>query len=710
MVINGNRLRLMWKLWENLPPKFEGLSSGSDMGVLLGELSKHKKIMPIRKLMTQAGHLIQKIKPCFMMGPLSVAQFLDPKIIKFDVIIFDEASQVKPQDALGALLRGNQAVVIGDSRQLPPTSFFDNMIESDPDTDDTTDMLSSNFQSILDFCNKFPKRDLRWHYRSRHESLIALSNAKFYDNRLFVYPSPSKDTKELGLKFVYLPNCPYEGGSINRGEAKAVAKAVIDHLRTNPEKSIGVGAFNIKQQQAINDEIEVLLGDNPDLQQYFMKDRFEYCFIKNLETIQGDERDVIFISIGFGKKNKETILQKHFGPLNQDGGERRLNVLMTRARRQCVVFCNFTHRDLPVSDDSPVGVKILKLFLEYAETGILPTSITSGGTIESPFEQSVYDYLVDHGHQVETQVGCAGFRIDLAVIDPAEPGRFLLGIECDGAQYHSSKVARDRDRLRQKILEELKWKIYRVWSTDWYREPEPTKRKLLHAIDSAKMVRDTPSTNTFNNKKFIFEKQSEIQISPKTIDKIAIKNTVNSTLPVYRTCTKINLDSFDDFDEIPNHQLIDAIIDIVEIESPIHIEEVVNRIQDLANIKRMGSKIRLRIEDACEYAVSTNRVRRVRHHLWKDRTHSLSILRQRLPEHSKDIEYICDEEIMDAIKYVLETQFATPQEDIVAQISKIFYINSTKKVTEKFIAIIQKLIQMDQLEILPNQKIFFKKQ
>ena len=360
--------------WQEMPKLKDGATRGSDMGILLGEFIKKKRHMPIRSLMKNAGGLIQNIKPCFMMSPLSVAQFLDPQTVKFDVIIFDEASQVRPEDALGSLLRGNQAVVIGDSRQLPPTSFFDKIIEAEPDASDETVAMPSDIESILNLCKRgFPAKELRWHYRSRHESLIALSNSRFYNNALYVYPSPMKNTPELGLKFIHLSDSPYDRGSssVNRGEAREVAKAVIEHFEQYPEKSLGVGTFNIKQQQAILEEIEVLLQKNPDIQQFFKNDKNEDFFVKNLETIQGDERDVIFISIGFGKDSTGRLYQQ-FGPLNQDGGERRLNVLITRAREKCVVFSNFKSRDLTISENTPIGVKILKLFLEYAETGVPP--------------------------------------------------------------------------------------------------------------------------------------------------------------------------------------------------------------------------------------------------------------------------------------------------------------------------------------------------
>jgi very-short-patch-repair endonuclease/DNA polymerase III delta prime subunit len=495
-IISLNRKRISSKLSMEKPSLNGAPSRNSELGILLSEFNRKRGHMPIRQLLSNTCGLVQRIKPCFMMSPLSVAQFLDPQNsenVRFDVVVFDEASQVKPEDALGAFLRGNQAVVMGDTRQLPPTSFFDTMADAE-DVEDYELSSISDMESILHLCKRsFPTKMLHWHYRSRHESLIALSNQEFYNNELLIYPSPCHDTDKMGLKFQYLPEAVYDRGrsSSNRVEAKKVVEAAMDHYRRfGWSKSLGIGTFNIKQQQAIQEELELQLKLNSELEEFFTESRDEAFFIKNLETIQGDERDVIFVSVGYGK-DQNGRLSLNFGPLNRDGGERRLNVLITRARERCVVFSNFRSRDINVTQNSAFGVRALKSFLEYAETGHLESVMAPGEDTESPFEDSVYRFLVENGHEVHKQVGCAGFRIDLAVINPHAPGTYLLGVECDGASYHSSQVARDRDRLRQQILEGLGWKIYRIWSTDWYRNRADAQKRLLEAINEA-------STATFH--------------------------------------------------------------------------------------------------------------------------------------------------------------------------------------------------------------------
>ena len=493
-VISLNRQRISSRIARNRPQINSAASRNSELGILLSEFNRKRGHMPIRKLLSNAGGLIQKIKPCFMMSPLSIAQFIDPmnsQDLRFDVVIFDEASQVKPEDALGAFLRANQAVVMGDTRQLPPTSFFDIMLETDEDEDYEIASLS-DMESILHLCKgRFPTKMLRWHYRSRHESLIALSNQEFYDNNLLIYPSPCHETNTLGLKFEYMEDTVYDRGrsSSNRQEARRVVEAAGEHFKKYGEtKSLGIGTFNIKQQQAILEEVELYLRKNQKLEKYFSSDMDEHFFVKNLETIQGDERDVIFISVGYGK-DENGHLSLNFGPLNREGGERRLNVLITRAREKCVVFSNFRHSEIDLNENAAFGLRALKSFLKYSETKRLDNTYSTSETAETAFEDSLYEFLKAHDYDVHKQVGCAGFRIDLAVLDPSESGRYLLGIECDGESYHSSPVARDRDRLRQQILEGLGWHIYRVWSTDWYRNRLESEKRLLTAVENAKKLK-----------------------------------------------------------------------------------------------------------------------------------------------------------------------------------------------------------------------------
>lgn len=456
--------------------------------VLKKEIAKKKKHLSLRQLFSKTGGFIQQLKPCVMMSPLSVAQFLEPGKPHFDVVVFDEASQVRPADGLGAILRGDQLVVIGDSRQLPPTDFFERVLEGGVETDSDTgdDLALHDMDSLLDLCRVVfdDPGQLKWHYRSEHESLIAVSNQEFYNNSLKVYPSPVPRNETLGLSYVKVPGGKYDRGRsrTNLGEAQAVAQAVNEHCTCHPELSLGVGTFNEAQRECILEELERMCEEHRRLKEFLNPDHRDPFFVKNLETIQGDERDVIFISIGYGF-DLDGRFSLNFGPLNQQGGERRLNVLISRARKKCVVFANFDASNLNLAGSNSRGVQALKVFLDYAEMGNL-SSITPGG-FDSPFEAAVHDFLAQHGFETVPQVGTAGYRIDLAVPHPTMSRHYVLGIECDGRKYHSSSVARERDRLRAQVLAERGWKLHRVWSTDWYHSRPLAEQKILEAVKSA---------------------------------------------------------------------------------------------------------------------------------------------------------------------------------------------------------------------------------
>ena len=707
-LIIKNRHRLAHKLYQNRPSLSTGASRSSEAGIIQGEFNRKRRHMPIRKLMNSAGGLIQKIKPCFMMSPLSIAQFLDPQTVNFDVVVFDEASQVKPEDAFGALLRANQAVVIGDTRQLPPTSFFDSIVDSDGEDEDETAPIR-DIESILHLCkSSFQTKILRWHYRSKHESLIAVSNQEFYDNQLVIYPSPIENLDHLGLKFIHLPNAIYDRGksSVNRIEAREVAKEAVEQYKKHPNKSLGVGTFNMKQQQAILEEIELKLRDEPEMEDFFKSTNHEHFFVKNLETIQGDERDVIFLSVGFGF-DKEGKLSKNFGPLNRDGGERRLNVLITRAREKCVVFSNFQAKDLLLDANSPFGLKSLKVFLDFAQNRNL-ISIESGNEdSDSPFEDSVYDFLRDKGYYIQKQVGCAGYRIDLALVDSKYPGRYLLGIECDGAKYHSSPVARDRDRLRQQILEKLGWNIYRIWSTDWYRNRIECKQKLLEAIEM--VISEAVNEPEIVNIEMI-SKNNTVQILDNDVEQqehfqeSSNNNIIDETIPDYELCSFITMDMYSELHDIPTEQLAKVVIQVVEVESPVHFKEVVRRIRTHRGLGRSGNKITDAIDKAAKLAKYKCDITIKKNFLFINNGNVQA--RRRSVDPPAKIELICDEEIAEAVKIVLKKQFSTPLDELIVQTSRLLGFQATRVTVSKQIReVVCALIEKGDLQHLSNGMI-----
>jgi transcription elongation GreA/GreB family factor len=435
---------------------------------------------PIRQIIRKAGRALKAYKPCFMMSPLAVAQYIEPGSLYFDIIIMDEASQLKPEEALGAVSRGRQVVIVGDPKQLPPTAFFDRLVSYD-DEDEGTQPAISTTESILDVCTHlFPKRRLRWHYRSRHESLIAFSNYHFYKD-LLIFPSPYQTNPSLGVRYNYVEKGSYTNRQ-NLPEAYRVVEAVTSHMRTSSDESLGVVTLNMTQRDLIEEILDRRLRDLPEGEAY--RDKWQRegwpLFVKNLENVQGDERDVIFISTTFGLSPGTTRVRQNFGPISRPNGWRRLNVLFTRARNRLVVFSSMQPEDIIIDESTPEGTKTLRYYLEYARDGYLRT-LCPKGEPDSDFEVSVGEVLEKAGYQIAYQLGVSGYFLDIAVRHTSKQGDYLAAIECDGASYHSGVSVRDRDRIRQEILESLGWKgkIYRIWSTDWYRNRVQEIRKLL---------------------------------------------------------------------------------------------------------------------------------------------------------------------------------------------------------------------------------------
>ena len=483
MSLQHNRARVAHAHWSHLPDP----ESAGHLGVLRREFAKRRGHLPVRHIMEQAGSAIQSIKPVFMMSPLSVATYLKPGSVKFDLVVFDEASQVKPVDALGALFRGSQAVVVGDEKQLPPTDFFEGVSQDEGDelAGAASVSATADMESILSlfYAQGAPSRMLRWHYRSRHESLIATSNNSFYNNRLVVFPSPDARTQGVGLQYHWL-DTQYARGGVNREEARHVAQAVMEHARKQPELSLGVATFSAAQRGAIQREVERLRRENTEHEAFFNAHQDAPFFVKNLENVQGDERDVIFISVAYGR-GADGVVRQNFGPVNREGGERRLNVLISRARLRCEVFTNLHADDIRLERDGRGGLRAFRDFLAYAENGEV-TSWPSADTEQvAPFQKEVAERLRAAGHDCHETMDASGFFVDIAVAHPDHPGRYVLGIECDGDSYHSSRAARDRDRLKEQVLGSLGWRLHRIWSTNWFADPEYELERLLAAIEDA---------------------------------------------------------------------------------------------------------------------------------------------------------------------------------------------------------------------------------
>lgn len=590
----------------------KGNAGVGPLGVLNAELAKKRGHLPIRKLLEKAGPAVQQLKPVFMMSPLSVAQFLKPGGLTFDVLVMDEASQIEPVDALGAVARVRQLVVVGDEKQLPPTSFFKKLTGEEDKEDEREDITiqAKDAESILDLClaKGVPYRLLNWHYRSKHQSLIAVSNREFYDNKLYIVPSPYDAIAGMGLKYHLLKDTAYDRGGTrtNVKEARFVAEAVIRHARETPEQSLGVATFSVAQRQTVLKELEQLRRANPKLEDFFSSARPEPFFVKNLENIQGDERDVIFISVGYGK-TEEGYLAHGFGPLSSEGGERRLNVLISRAKLRCEVFCNFQGSDIDLERTRANGVAALKLFLTFAETGKFGLGDATDDPHDSDFELQVCEKLKSRGFDVKAQIGASGFRVDLAVADTEKPGRFVLGIECDGVQYHSSRSARDRDRLRQQVLEAHGWIIHRIWSADWYMRPQEELKKVEAAIEAAKgewRERDEAAVVPISHAvpvSFETEEDAVGQVITAVLGTgPSVGARIEERLLYQEAAFAVNRQL--EPHEVPLAEMAGYVVKIVEAEGPIHVDEIATRIRELWGLQRAGNRIRAAVGNAAEVA------------------------------------------------------------------------------------------------------------
>jgi very-short-patch-repair endonuclease len=668
LLLQHNRLRIQ-RIHANGVPNMMDVGN---LGWLNKEMKKKRSQASIRQAMRTAGAAIQDIKPVFMMSPLSVAMYLPADGPKFDLVIFDEASQIKPEDAFGAILRGSQAIVVGDTKQMPPTSFFDRLTSEveDEDEEQAAANVTRDLESILALMDaRIPprsaaKRDLRWHYRSKHHSLIEPANAMSYDHRLFVFPNPAGPDNRLGLRFHHNPNTVYGRGTSRQNplEAQDVVTAVQRHARENPDQSLMVVAFSASQQRAIQDELDRITPNDPAILEFLTRHPTERLDVKNLENVQGDERDVVFISVGYGKDDKGFAAMS-FGPLLMDGGERRLNVLITRAKLRCEVFTNLTAADIRVAESQSVGLRHLKTFLEYAETGRLDSPMPSGLEPMSPFEEVVLSGLQGLGYEVHTQVGSAGFFIDLAVVDPAKPGSYIIGIECDGAQYHSSKTARDRDKLRQAVLEERGWTLHRIWSTDWYHDPKEALARCAAAIEQAKVhqpaVDPEPASAT----------------PTAVVEREIKKPPILQILPPYKLSPILISGGTIALNAFSTQQFAELVIEIVQVEAPIHTEEIMRRFRDAAALKSIGPKLRDSIFEGISLAHKMGKVDINGAFVYIPDAEI--VLKTRNGLKGKNLDYVSDEEIAKAMKQVADKAYGANEADLATLTARLLGFDRT---------------------------------
>ncbi len=625
-VLAENQAGLTARLRDRAQERLQDAKAREALPFLQREMAKQRNHSPLRKTLRHAESAVRAIKPCFLMSPLSVAQYLAGGEPAFDVVIFDEASQLPSEDAVGAIARGRQLVVVGDPKQLPPTNFF--MVAASPEAiplaDDGTPLYSDAESVLEEFMGAgVPMSRLRWHYRSAHESLISFSNIAFYDADLFTFPSTETGASAHGLRFDYVDGGIYEGKGLNSVEAKRVADEVVafarDQLarraRGETTESLGVGTFNLRQQIALQDELELRRRDEPAIEPFFDRSLPEPFFVKNLENIQGDERDAIFLSVTYAKA-ADGVLRYNFGALNGENGWRRLNVLTTRARRRMHVYSSIRANDINPSSAASAGPRLLRDFLEYAEHGRLTIPAgRSAGTTESPFEHEVMAALVERGLQVVPQVGVAGYRIDLGVVDADAPGRFVCGIECDGVAYHSSETARDRDRLRHQVLEARGWTLLRVWSTDWFKDRAGQVDRIVTLVDAAR-----------DRARAAQAAAASAPIAPASEEPVAATEPPPAApppdeyerpvAPGYTVAEGEGRYAGRELLGEPPATLANAVATVVETESPVHIDDVITRVAGMWDT-RAGTRIQARIIEACALAERQHLIERRGDFVWQ---------------------------------------------------------------------------------------------
>jgi len=679
-------------------------ANDSEVTTLLKEALKKRRLMPIRNLLQRIPHLLSRLKPCLLMSPMSVSQFLPPELMKFDLILFDEASQIVPEDAIGTIYRGKTIVVAGDNKQLPPTSFFQKSLLEDIDWDEVTDEDVEVFDSVLDECAGvgLPVKTLRWHYRSKHEELIAFSNRHFYNGTLITFPSAIAKDDGLGVKLVHVPDGVYDRGGRrdNLKEAEVVADLVLEHFQKYPKKTLGVVTFSIAQMDAVDEAVERRRRQQPEYEHFFKEDRLEGFFVKNLENVQGDERDVIILSLGYGY-DPQGQMTMNFGPVNRAGGERRLNVAVTRAREMTILVSSVKATDMDMESAKSAGTIILNAYLEYAEKGpdVLKSATREAAEFESSIEEDVAMVLQRLGYAFVPHVGCSGCPIDMGVVDPNNSGGYLLGIEFDGATYQNSSSARDRDRLRAQVLKQLGWRIHRVWSPTWVARRNSEIRRLSHALEEAhkfQLGKKAPSTNVdLEEAAADDELPQDIEVQKIQFagaEKIGVPYKVYALKAEYAPSMKVPSSQHgwevqpNQFHFQENRQLQARLLEeLIQNEGPIHFDYAVKRLVSAWGLKRKNANIVHAVREALNLLTVNEKVIVKGNFLWPPELQDAParVPVPGVPESKRKLDHIPPEEIENAMKNIAQYALGISAESLIAETAKVFGFNHTGEKSRK---------------------------
>jgi very-short-patch-repair endonuclease len=658
------------------------------------EVQKSKRHMPLRKLFDETSELVTTLKPCFMMSPLSVAQYLKRGSIEFDTVIFDEASQVMPQDAISSIIRGEQIIIAGDSKQLPPTTFFQADIES-------AEGVRRDLESILDeAATVLSEKRLLWHYRSRTNELIEFSNAKYYNGALRTFPD-NNAAEDMGVDFVYVDDGLYDrgGSSTNEPEARRVLELVRKHIETKPNKSLGVVAFSSSQAEAIRETIEEARQNDPELDAFVAEDdALEGFFIKALENVQGDERDSLIFSVGYGPDESGKI-SMNFGPLNQSGGSRRLNVAVTRAKEHVQVVTSLQPGDIDLGRTGAGGVEDFKHYLEYAKHGkdALKRSDSESQFLQfdSEFEEAVYTALEQHGFDVSTQVQSSGYSIDLAITHPEKPGKYVLGIECDGAAYHSSKTARDRDRTRQAVLEDLGWTIHRIWSPDWASNKQQEIKTIEQKVD--RLVNGRP---TADGGVSVYEPEPvEVDVIPghrRGGIKQYTTDWVEPTVPSSRDRS---------LDDVPKRRIQKELIRAVDEYGPEKRDRIYRTVISQWHLSRLGKKIKRILNGNLGALAQQGHLISHNGFLCPGEKPESIAVRTNSSTANRSVEDIPLEELARAGYLVLEAGMHMTKEDLILEIARLYnYERTGSKIKNRISDAVDVLVETGCARVDPSSQ------
>ncbi len=658
------RKELIAQLSARVPDISASAADSSEIGILLKAIKSKGRMTPIRKLFDNIPNLLRRICPCMLMSPISVAQYIDPSFPKFDLVIFDEASQLPTCEAVGAIARGENVVVVGDPNQLPPTSFFtaEHTDEENADIDD--------LESVLDDCLALamPQKKLMWHYRSRHESLIAYSNAKYYENSLLTFPSP--DDIVSRVKWIHVDGYYDKGSSKqNKAEAAAIVSEIIRRLRddTLRKESIGVVTFSLVQQILIDDMLSEEFRNDPELEQ-LANTMHEPILVKNLENVQGDERDVILFSIGYGP-DKNGNVSMNFGPLNRDGGWRRLNVAITRARKGMYVYSVITPDQIDLSRTSSEGVAGLKGFLDFARLGnsSLPVRRITAAENEH-FAEFLAEKIRGMGYEAKCNIGCSEYKIDIGVVNPDAPDSYILGIRCDGRSYLDSGSARDRCILQPSVLSGLGWNVESVWILDVYdslsKALEQVKNAIEKALDSYRNPAPEPEP----------EEPSQQEEKPIEIAAEMPKSTPPKPMPTttYKSYEPDKAGAPDDFHEQKSIMVIRGICEeIVKYEAPVSVDIIIRKAISAFGISRLTAKAEQRVRDV----ISTLEVYEKDGFIWKNGISPEKYPLCRVPandDEKRSMDEIPPEEIANAVRFLIANQISMSREDLIRETAHVF--------------------------------------